>query len=370
MVVRKTGARKQQVGQLLIIGFDGTALTPRLRDLLRHVQPSGVILFARNIVDADQTHRLLKDCRNAVKHPIFTCVDMEGGTVDRLRAVFGPTPSAADVFATGNPRLFRKHGELIGHACHMTGFNLDLAPVVDLALSSSRKVMTSRSVSADPDQVSAYARHFLTGLGAKHVFGAIKHFPGLGAATLDTHHDLPRVSRSSQRLWDEDLLPYRKLRRYTPFVLVGHASYPEITQHAVPASLSVHWITQVLRKQIGYDGVVISDDLEMGAILKTMSIGQATVRHIRAGGDLCLVCHQEQHVLAAFEALRRAADDPTSAPRIAESLRRIRALRKQSRAFFQHPIAPTATKVRTFSRQLWEFAEEVRLKSISRQAEA
>jgi beta-N-acetylhexosaminidase len=369
-MVRKTGVRKQQVGQLLIIGFDGTALTRRLRDLLRHVQPSGVILFARNIVDAEQTHRLLKDCRSAVKHPIFTCVDMEGGTVDRLRAVFGPTPSPAEVFASRDPRLFRKHGEVVGQACHMAGFNLDLAPVVDLALSSSRKVMTSRSVSADPSQVSFYARRFLAGLGAKHVFGALKHFPGLAAATLDTHHDLPRVSRSWQRLWDEDLLPYRKLRRYAPFVLVGHASYPGITQHAVPASLSAHWITQVLRKQIGYQGLVISDDLEMGAILKSMSIAQATVRHIRAGGDLCLVCHREEHVLSAFDALRRAAEDPGFASRIAESLRRIRAFRQQSRAFFHHPIVPSATKVRTFSRQLWEFAEQVRLKSIPRQVEA
>jgi beta-N-acetylhexosaminidase len=370
MVTRKTGAAKQQVGQLLVIGFDGTALTPRVRDLLRRVQPAGVILFARNIVDAEQTHRLLKDCRAAVKHPILTCVDMEGGTVDRLRAVFGATPSAADVFATRDPRMFRKHGELVGQACHIAGFNLDLAPVVDLALASSRKVMTSRSVSADPEQVSIYARHFLAGLRAKHVLGAIKHFPGLGAATLDTHLELPQVSRSWQRIWAEDLSPYRELRRYTPFVLVGHASYPAVTERATPASLSPHWITDVLREQIGYQGLVISDDLEMGAILKSMSVGQATVRHIRAGGDLCLVCHQEDRVLAAFDALRRAADDPAFARRIAESLRRLRTFRRRGRMFFRFSRTPNPAKIRTFSRSLWEFAEEVRLKSIPRQAEA
>jgi beta-N-acetylhexosaminidase len=367
---RRTGARKQQVGQLLIIGFDGTALTPRLRDMLRHVQPSGVILFARNIVDAEQTHRLLKDCRAAIKHPLFTCVDMEGGTVDRLRSVFGPTPAAADVFSTGDPRLFRKHGELIGQACHLVGFNLDLAPVVDLALPASKKVMTSRSVSADPDRVSIYARNFLVGLRARHVLGCMKHFPGLGAAKLDTHQELPHVSRSWERLWAEDLAPYRKLRRQAPSVLVGHASYPSITQHAVPASLSADWITQVLRIKIGYPGLVISDDLEMGAVLKSVSIGQATVRHVRAGGDLCLVCHREDRVLAAFDALHRAAAVPVFARRVSESLRRIRAFRKENRVFFDHVPAPSPAKISTFSRQLWEFAEEVRLKSIPLQVKA
>jgi beta-N-acetylhexosaminidase len=372
MVVRRTGsALRKQVGQLLIIGFDGTAVTQRVRNLLERVQPAGVILFARNIVDAQQTHQLLKDCRAAVKHPIFTCVDMEGGQVDRLRDVFGPTPSAAEVFASGEPRLFRKHGQVIGQACRTIGFNVDFAPVVDLAFPASQKVMGSRAVSALAGQVTLYARSFLEGLRSKQVLGVLKHFPGLGETDLDTHHELPTVDKSWERLWAEDLVPYRNLRHESPLVLVGHASYPAVTQNAVPASVSRRWISNVLRAQIGYHGLVISDDLEMGAVLRTMAIEDAAVAHIRAGGDLCLICHREENVICAYETLRQASNqDADFAKYVVESVRRVLALKKQKGALMQHAPTPSATKVRRLSLQLWEFTEEVRLRSIRRQAEA
>src|SRR5216684_2996626 len=121
------------IGQLLIIGFDGTEMSPRLASLLARVQPAGVILFARNISGAEQTHRLLRDWQKQVTTPLFTCVDLEGGTVDRFRNVLGPAPSAADVFASADRKLFRKHGRVIGENCRAVGFNTDFAPMVDLA---------------------------------------------------------------------------------------------------------------------------------------------------------------------------------------------------------------------------------------------
>ncbi|HEV3108896.1 MAG TPA: glycoside hydrolase family 3 N-terminal domain-containing protein, partial [Candidatus Binataceae bacterium] len=130
--------KKLDTGQLLIIGFDGTEMSGQLRSLLTRLQPAGVILFARNITSADQTYKLLKDCQTCVSEPLFSCVDMEGGRVDRFRNVTGPTPSAADVFATGDRKLFRKHGQMIGETCRTLGFNTDFAPVVDLALEASR----------------------------------------------------------------------------------------------------------------------------------------------------------------------------------------------------------------------------------------
>jgi beta-N-acetylhexosaminidase len=372
MAVRKPGpALSKRVGQLLIIGFDSTAVTPRLRALLKHVQPAGVILFARNIVDAQQTHQLLKDCRAAVKRPLFTCVDMEGGQVDRLRDVFGPTPSAADVFASGDPRLFKKHGKLIGKACRMIGFNLDFAPVVDLAFPASQKVMSTRAVSANPEQVALYAREFLGGLHRNGVLGALKHFPGLGEANLDTHHALPQVDKSWQRLWDEDLVPYRRLCRQAPLVLIGHASYPAVTRNTVPASLSHQWISHILRKQVAYPGLVISDDLEMAAVSETMPIEKAAVAHIRAGGDLCLICHREEHVVRAFDALQQAAEgDDDFAERAGTSAKRVLTFKKQCAGLTRRLLVPSPVKVQTFSRQLWEFSEQVRLETIRRQAEA
>ncbi len=182
-----SNAIRSNIGQLLVIGFDGTEFSPGLRDLLSRIQPAGVILFARNIVNAQQTHQLLKDCQRAVEERLFTCVDLEGGRVDRFRAVTGPAPSAADVFATSDKRLFRRHGELIGRICAALGFNVDFAPVLDLAFEASRKVMASRAFSLNPQEVVAYAREFLAGLRSAKIVGAGKHFPGLGEGNLYSH---------------------------------------------------------------------------------------------------------------------------------------------------------------------------------------
>src|ERR1022692_121651 len=229
---------KPNIGQLLIIGFDGTEMSPRLASLLTKIQPAGVILFARNITGAEQTHTLLRECQKCVTTPLFTCVDLEGGQVDRFRNVLGSAPSAAAVFATGDRRLFRKHGRIIGENCHALGFNVDFAPALDLAFEASRRVMSTRAVSADPKEVITYAREFLRGLQDAGVLGCGKHFPGLGEANLDTHHELPSIEKPFKKLWEQDLVPYRIMRRELPFVMVSHAVFPIVTKDKTPASLS------------------------------------------------------------------------------------------------------------------------------------
>lgn len=369
--MRKTQSISGQIGQLLIVGFDGTEVSPRLRSLLTRLQPAGVILFARNITSGEQTHRLLHECQSCVSTPFFTCVDMEGGKVDRFRNVIGPAPSAADVFATGDRKAFRKHGEVIGKSCRALGFNTDFAPVVDLAFAASRTVMGSRAVSANPKQATTYAREFLAGLRSAGVLGAIKHFPGLGEANLDTHHELPSVEKSWKNLWDADIAPYRALRRESQLVLVGHSAYPAVTHDCTPASLSKKWITDVLRNKIGYRGLVTSDDLEMGGVLKAAPIEQAAVGFIRAGGDLCLICHIEDHVTRSYDALVREADrDSRFARRVKESVARVLAFKRKSRELKRSGPTPTAAKLEKLSRQLWEFSEQVRLETIKRQDRA
>jgi len=351
------------IGQLLIIGFDGTEMSPQLASLLTRVQPAGVILFARNITGADQTHRLLHACQKHVSTPLFTCVDLEGGTVDRFRKVLGPAPSPAEVFATGSRELFRKHGRIIGTNCRALGFNVDFAPALDLAFEASRSVMSSRAVSADPKQVIIYAREFLRGLGDAGVLGCGKHFPGLGEANLDTHHELPSVEKTLRKLWAEDLVPYQALRRELPFVMVSHAAFPSVTKKSTPASLSKKWITDILRKKIGYRGLICSDDLEMGGVLKAAPIEQATVEFIRAGGDLGLICHQEDYIVRAFAGLtREAGRDGKFARRVEESSRRVLAFKKKWKPR-RSPI-PTDAVTQKLTRQLWEFGEEVRLDSL------
>ena len=180
----------------MIIGFDATEMTSRLSSLLKKVQPGGVILFARNITSAEQTWNLLRECQKCVATPLFTCVDVEGGSVDRLRDALGAAPSAAEVFAVDDPKLFRRHGQIIGENCRAFGFNVDFAPVLDLAFEASRAVMGSRAVSADPRQTVLYAKEFLAGLSSAKVLGCGKHFPGLGEGALDSHHELPVIEKS------------------------------------------------------------------------------------------------------------------------------------------------------------------------------
>ena len=332
----------EQIGQLLIVGFDGTEMTPRVSSLLTRVQPAGVILFARNIESPEQTWRLLRECQKCVGTPLFTCVDLEGGAVDRFRDALGATPSAADVFATRDRNLYRKHGEIIGANCRALGFNVDFAPVLDLAFEASRSVMGTRAVSADPVEATAYAREFLAGLRNAKVLGCGKHFPGLGEGKLDSHHELPVIEKPLKRLWVEDLLPYRTLRRQLPLVMISHAAYPQVTQDKTPASLSRVWITDILRKRIGYRGLIVSDDLEMGGVLSAAPIGEAAVGFVRAGGDLCLICHREDSILQAYEALIKTAEgDSKFAKRVAESARRIAAFKKKSAKTLRRAAGPS-----------------------------
>jgi beta-N-acetylhexosaminidase len=357
---------RSSAGDLLILGFDGIEISPRLTSLLTRTQPAGVILFARNIRTPEQTWRLLRECRKCVSTPLFTSVDLEGGTVDRFRDALGPTPSAADVFATGNRKLFRKHGEIIGANCRALGINLDFAPALDLAFEASRSVMSSRAVSSNPHETAIYAREFLAGLRNFKVLGCGKHFPGLGEGKLDSHHQLPVIDKPLKNLWAEDLLPYRTLHRQLTFIMISHAAYPQATRDKTPASLSREWITGILRQRIGYRGLIVSDDLEMGGVLSAAPIGEAAVEFIRAGGDLCLVCHREDYIDQAYDALVKATEhDPKFARRAAESARRIQAFKKKSATILRPAKAPTKFVAEKLPRRLWEFGEQVRLAQLA-----
>jgi beta-N-acetylhexosaminidase len=361
------GDLRSQVGQLLILGFDGLEVSAKLRTTLETLQPGGVILFARNLRTPQQTWTLLHECQRAVQTPMFLCVDMEGGTVDRLKDVIAPAPAVADVAATGNRRAFRLHGRVIGDEVRALGFNTDFAPCVDLGLELSRRVLTSRTASADPKEVVAYAREFLRGLKDAGVLGCGKHFPGLGEANLDTHQELPEITKTSARLFKEDLQPYQALHRQMPFIMVAHAAYPAVTKDRTPASLSKKWIEGILRKRIGYRGLIISDDLEMGGVQKAAPIEEAAIQTIAAGADIFLVCHNAEFVWRSYEAvLTRAERDRRFAARVADSAGRVLAFKKKSKELKHRAPLPTQEIVDRLRRELWEFAEDVRLVQAAR----
>jgi beta-N-acetylhexosaminidase len=360
----------EQIGQLLVLGFDGTEMTARVSSLLTRLQPAGVILFARNIQSIEQTWRLVRDCQKCVTTPLFACVDLEGGAVDRFRDVLGATSSPADVFATGDRRLYRKHGEIIGTNCRALGFNVDFAPVLDLAFEASQNVMGSRAVSSDPLEATTYAREFLAGLRKANVLGCGKHFPGLGEGKLDSHHELPVIEKPIKKLWAEDMVPYRTLGRQLPLVMISHAAYPQVTRDQTPASLSSIWITDILRKRMGYRNLIVSDDLEMGGVLSAAPIGEAAVGFVRAGGDLCLLCHREDYILEAYEALVTTSErDAKFTRRVVESARRVAAFKSKSAKTLRRAHAPTRATFEKLTRRLWEFGERVRLEPFSREVD-
>ncbi len=345
-----TDTLRRQVGQLLILGFDGLEIDSKLRTTLSTLQPSGVILFARNIEEPKQTWRLLRDSQASTRIPMFLCVDLEGGTVDRLKKVIAPAPSVEEVFATGNRKLFRMHGNILGLEARALGFNTDFAPVFDLGFEASRSVLTSRTASDDPKETILYAREFLKGLKAAKVLGCGKHFPGLGEGNLDSHHSMPVVSKGWKAMWEQDLLPYRELRAQIPFAMVAHASYPQVTKDNLPASLSRKWMQDVLRKKIGYRGLIISDDLEMGGVLSTGPIEEVAVETLRAGADMFLVCHNQELVWRGYEAVLRAAErDRKFAEHVARAASRVLNFKKRSaelRGFSSEPKARIVEKLK------------------------
>jgi len=325
------------------------------------VRPAGGILFRRNIKDAEQTRALLDEATGLCARASVRYVDVEGGTVNRLRDALAPLPSAQAVGAAAGekPALAREFGVLIGRAVRAFGFNTTLAPVVDLALPESAEVMGSRCAAPDAAHVIAFAREFMHGLEAQGVIACGKHFPGLGGAASDTHFVTPEIHRTWEQVWNEDLLPYRELHKQMPIVMTNHAAYPETPGKNMPASASPFWITTVLRKRIGYRGMILSDDLEMGGILKFLPVDEAAVEAIRAGSDLVEMCHSAELILRTYDALLSAAEKSASFRTLLLARAR-ESTRKRARLYAgKIPAALTAKQFEKLRSEAERFREKI-----------
>jgi beta-N-acetylhexosaminidase len=382
-----TATVRQAAGSLLVVGLGGTELTGLERAWLRLVRPGGVILFKRNITDVQQTRAMLLEATGFCVPHAVRCVDVEGGTVNRLRDALAPIASAQAVGAAmrtptlsqearkdGAPRasaltqkagelksvaLARKHGELIARAVKAFGFNTTLAPVVDLALPEAAEVMGSRTAGANAAEVMGYAREFLVAIAAQGVAGCGKHFPGLGGGTGDTHFVTPAIQRTWTQLWEEDAVPYRELHRAMPMIMMNHAAYPQTPGKNDPASASRFWIAETLRKRIGYKGIILSDDLEMGGILKFLPVEDAAVAAIRAGSDLLEICHSPELILRTYEALVSEGERSAAFRKLLLGTARDSA-RKRAR-LYARGVAPalSAQKLEALRKSILEFNESV-----------
>ncbi len=308
---------EEKIGQLFFIGIKGTVLDENTAKLLSDIKPGGVCLFSRNIKEAVQTRQLLDEIRAMSTVKPLLSLDQEGGLVDRLRRIVAPMPAASEFKRAEDVSRF---GEIVAEIIGILGFNLDFAPVIDV-VNIDRSIfnngLRSRAFGDSPQVVVTLAGSFLKELQSKGISTSLKHFPGLGAAEVDSHEELPVVSISDEEINDIDLFPYRHFLAdgRVDTVMVAHAAYPNTVLQLkdgkgrdVPSSLSERVVTGLLRDEMGFDGVVITDDLEMGAILKNYGMADACKRAIHAGVDIIAICADEDHIREGHNAIIGSID--------------------------------------------------------------
>ena len=333
---------EQQIGQFFFIGLPGTELDSATRDLITEVQPGGVIIFGRNVASPEQLRSLLDGVHELLPTPPLVGVDQEGGLVDRLRKIFTPMPSARTIRQHGDLAAARALGRITGEVLRMLGFNINFAPVMSI-MTDDRDLLSnglySRSFGRSPGEVLGYSTVYMRGLQGAGCVGCLKHFPGIGAGEVDSHEQMPVVKLSHDDLIAQDLAPYIELfqRRddRVRCVMVSHGGFPniDIKQEMTggvlePASLNYNIVTKLLRNELGFKHLVITDDLEMGAIARHCEIDQAAVRAFLAGEDMLLICATPEKIRRGYHALLAAArEDKLPRERVHGSLKRIAAMK-------------------------------------------
>jgi beta-N-acetylhexosaminidase len=317
---------EQKIGQLFVLGFRGPEPDAETRALLKAIQPGGYLLYQRNIDSFDQVYDLTTGLREMSAIPPFMAIDHEGGRVDRLKHIFSSMPSLAELAGVGLAQ-FRLGARIVAAELEATGFNLNLAPVADLRL--PRSIVGERCLAAEPGEVSRLAAAFTEELSRRGILTCAKHFPGLGAATVDPHFVLPRVERTRREILQEDAVPFVKLFDLADMMMISHAHYPGLgDEKSMPASLSSRVVDGFLRKKLGYKGLTITDDLTMGAVLSTGLTPSLFLRAFEAGNDLLLFTQTTPLVEQAFRMIVAAArKSAVLRRRVDESTERILALK-------------------------------------------
>ena len=320
-----------KVGQLMIIGIHGKSLNDDAKFMLNEYRVGGIILFDRNMESKDQVKTFIADINKAGKSagltPLFLGIDQEGGAVARMDDKLIKVPPAEEVGKAPVEQAAALAKE-VGTELKDLGFNINFAPVADLGLTYGR------SYSTNPDEVVRYASAIGKSYDEAGLWYSYKHFPGIGKTDVDLHADTSIVPVSKETLLSEDtkvfvdLIKQSKPNTYT--IMVSHAMYPQIDPDH-PSSLSKAIITDWLRKDMGYNGVVVTDDMDMGALAKHYTFGDMAVQSILAGSDILLVCHEYEHMQEAYNGLMKAVKDGRiSKERLDESVKRI-LLMKMSR---------------------------------------
>jgi beta-N-acetylhexosaminidase len=315
------------LGQLLLTGVPGPVLDSDTAARFKKLQPGGFILFGRNIQSPEQLRKLIDDLRDISDIEPFITIDQEGGRVSRLRLIGEEPPNAQALRDKGDPNLIKTHGRLTGQLLRHFGFNLDLCPVLDISYDDTAdNSLKGRCYGRDPQEVVNNAGVFNRAMRKEGILSCAKHFPGYGPADCDPHEFLPVITKSREDLERDELLPYRTLLPEIDSVMTCHSNYTAFDpgRGRWPASLSHNIVTKLLRDQLGYEGLAMTDDLDMGAILNEVTFEQAIQEAVRAGNDLVMICHRVEMVELARQHL-----EGVEGPALHDALVRIERTKKR-----------------------------------------
>ena len=300
-------------GQLILVGVPGPELDSESARLLKKLQPGGFILFGRNIQSPVQLRKLIDDLRDLSDvEPVIT-IDQEGGRVSRMKLIGNEPPNAQQLRDRNDPDLIRRHGDITGRLLRIFGFNLDLCPVLDISFDDEAdNSLRGRCYGRSVGEVIAKAGAFNEGLRGTGVLSCGKHFPGYSSAGLDPHHELPRLERSREQMEEQELAVFRAFAGTVDSMMIGHIAISGLDEINRPASLSPTIIRNLLQKDMGFGGLVMTDDLDMGAILNHYGFDETMRLGIEAGNDMLMICHRVEMALNAKSAIGIMGDKLTS----------------------------------------------------------
>lgn len=303
----KSMTMEEKIGQLFILGFEGKDIEEETKHLIEDFKIGGLILFSRNIEDSNQIIQLinnLKDLNKNNKIPLFISIDEEGGNVSRLPKEFKKLPQAKKIGDTRDIDLSFKFGELLGLRLKSLGFNLNYAPVMDINSNPKNPVIGNRAFGNNPEVVTSYGIPVMKGIQSMGIISGIKHFPGHGDTDVDSHINLPVINKSLEEIRDFELIPFKKsIEEDVDMIMIAHILFPNIDKE-YPSTMSKDIITYLLRKEMGFEGVIISDDLTMGAIIENYTLEGATLKFLQSGGDIALICHGTDDFKSIFEYIK------------------------------------------------------------------
>jgi beta-N-acetylhexosaminidase len=323
---------EDKIGQMILAGIDGTTMDANTKNLISQIHVGGIIFYANNFETPEQTVQLVNQLKagNRSILPLFLSADQEGGRVVRLPGGLVNFPPNNQIGQVNDPEFSYKVGTLLGHELKEFGLNLDFAPVLDINSNPGNPVIGDRSFGNNSEVVSTLGIQTMKGIQSQNVIPTIKHFPGHGDTSVDSHLELPIVNKSLMELKELELIPFEHaINDGADVVMVAHILLPELDK-INPASMSKAVITDLLRKQLSFTGVIITDDMTMGAIIEHFDIGKAAVESVKAGSDIILVGHDYNNIVKITSSLKTAVENgEISDQRLNESIGRIIQLKRK-----------------------------------------